>query len=159
MLTLNAHAKINFFLKVFGKRPDGYHDIESLMLPLELHDRLELEEADSGISLWCDRTDLGDVKQNLVYRAAKLLEPKCRKLKGINIRLHKNTPVAAGLGGGSSDAAAALMGLNRLWELDLSLPQLSDLAARLGSDVPFFILNKPAIATGRGCNGCQPQGE
>ena len=146
-LALRAPAKINWFLSVIGKRGDGYHEISSVMQCVSLFDSISLERSGS-IELVTDM-DL-PAEQNLIYKAAVLLRDFAGYKGGAVISLKKNIPSAAGLGGGSSDAAAALLGLNRLWELNLPVPVLAELAGRIGSDVPFFIGGPLALAEGRG---------
>ena len=146
-----APAKINLFLEVLGKRPDGYHDIETLILALELFDEITLGADDSGnISLACDDPELSTGSDNLALKAARLLQERTGYGQGARIWLAKRIPWAAGLGGGSSDAAATLAGLNELWELGLSTEQLSSIGQELGSDVPFFFHTPAALCTGRG---------
>ena len=147
-ISIRAHAKINLTLEVLGRGDDGYHQIVSIIQTIDLHDTLTLEPA-PDITLECDRPEL-DFEDNLVLRAAHLLQESANAEKGARIVLHKKVPVSAGLGGGSSDAAAALKGLNRLWGLGLSIDDLSPLAARLGSDVPFFLHGGTAMVQGRG---------
>ena len=147
-LTVNAYAKVNLTLEVLGRRPDGYHEIVSVMQTVDLHDVLELTPAD-GVTLECDRPGLG-TPDNLALRAAAALRTVAGVRDGVHIELRKAIPVAAGLGGGSSDAAAALLGLNRLWGLGMSVGDLTPLAASLGSDVPFFLRGGTAMVQGRG---------
>ena len=148
MLTRKAYAKINLTLEVLGRRDDGYHDVASIMQTIDLYDTLTLEPADS-VSFECDVAELQS-EENLVVMAAKLLGEFARCDKGVEIRLQKRIPTSAGLGGGSSDAAATLKGLNELWGLGLSTSDLEPLAAQLGSDVPFFLHNGTAMVQGRG---------
>ena len=148
MITVRAHAKINLTLEVLGRRDDGYHDIASILQTVSLHDTLTFEEADD-ITLDCDRADLV-TRDNLALRAANLLREATGVLRGTAIGLRKNIPVAAGLGGGSSDAAATLLALNRLWGLELTREDLLPLAARIGSDVPFFLFGGTGRVFGRG---------
>jgi 4-diphosphocytidyl-2-C-methyl-D-erythritol kinase len=146
-----APAKVNLFLEVFAKRADGYHEIATLMVAVSLTDRLEFkEDATGNISLTSDQPDLDCGPGNLVCRAARLLQQRTQCSRGAAIGLAKRIPVAAGLGGGSSDAAATLTGLNRLWQLGLSRPELSALAGEIGSDVAFFLATPAAWCTGRG---------
>src|SRR5208337_4621655 len=147
MLTVKAPAKINWSLFVLDKRDDGYHNILSLLHCIGLYDILEFELSDtltleSGLDLPCER--------NLVYKAACLLKNYSGTEKGARIILKKEIPLGAGLGGGSSDAAFALMALNNLWELDLGKSELKVLGSALGSDVPFFFDGPLALAEGRG---------
>ena len=150
-LTLKAPAKVNLFLKVLSRRPDGYHEIESLMQKIELFDILHLSRQGVTISLSCPGTTLPEDKENLAYRAAHVFFSATGCNTGIKIILKKNIPVAAGLGGGSSDAAAVIIGLNKLLNTNLNQEQLIDIARSLGADVPFFVQDcSAAIATGIG---------
>lgn len=149
MIRLRAPAKLNLYLRVLGRRADGYHEIETVFERITLADELTVESAPSGISLTCDEPTLSCGLDNLVVRAALLLHEFSGTAQGARIHLTKRIPIAAGLGGGSSDAAASLIGLNDLWDLGLSREELLPLAARLGSDVPFFLLPE-AFAVGRG---------
>ncbi|RMG05490.1 MAG: 4-(cytidine 5'-diphospho)-2-C-methyl-D-erythritol kinase [Nitrospirae bacterium] len=148
-ITLRAPAKINWFLKVIGKRQDGFHDLQSLFLPVSLYDSLEIEEADH-ISV----TSIPFIPQeeNLIYKAARILQQETGVKLGARITCHKEIPLEAGLGGGSSDAACTLSGLNRLWNVGLTVEELRSLGAHIGSDVPFFIQPVPSIVRGRGEN-------
>ena len=148
MTTLSAYAKINLTLEVLGRRADGYHDIASVMQTIDLADTLSFEK-DDQVRLLCESPGLAS-PDNLVLRAAMLLQEagKCRQ--GVKMRLQKAIPIAAGLGGGSSDAAATLLGLNEFWKLNLPLQQLIPLASELGSDVPFFLMGGTALVKGRG---------
>ena len=148
MLTLKAYAKVNLTLEVLGRRDDGFHDIASIMQTVDLCDTLTFQEADA-VELECDREDLRS-PGNLVVRAAELLRDVARCRRGARIGLRKEIPVAAGLGGGSSDAAVTLKGLSLLWGLSLSLEDLASLASEIGSDVPFFLYGDTAMAYGRG---------
>lgn len=146
-----APAKINLFLEVLGRRADGYHDIETLMLAVELFDEITIGPAEVGdIRLSCDESSLSIGPDNLVWKAAHLLRERTGCNRGAAIALTKRIPWAAGLGGGSSDAAATLAGLNEFWELGLATPELASLGAELGSDVPFFFHAPAALCTGRG---------
>ncbi|MBI4432205.1 MAG: 4-(cytidine 5'-diphospho)-2-C-methyl-D-erythritol kinase [Candidatus Omnitrophica bacterium] len=150
-----APAKINLFLKVGPRRPDGYHDIETLFERVSLCDQITLSPARSGIRFSCDDPSLPGDERNLAWKAAALVQKRLGISKGISIHLKKRIPAAAGLGGGSSDAAAVLLGLNRLWRLRLSPNQLGRLALTLGSDVPFFVRGvSRAIGRGRGEKLC-----
>ena len=146
--TATAPAKINLTLEVLGKRPDGYHETVSILQTVDLCDTLTVESAShlhlTAPGLDCDEFD------NLVLKAARLLRASTGCILGAEMLLEKRIPAAAGLGGGSSDAAAALTALNQLWELGLGSQALADLAARLGSDVPFFLGSATALARGRG---------
>ncbi|MBI1811298.1 MAG: 4-(cytidine 5'-diphospho)-2-C-methyl-D-erythritol kinase [Nitrospirae bacterium] len=147
MFTLKTPAKINWFLSVLGKSEDGYHEILSLMQSISLYDYLTFEHSDR-IEVITD-ADIS-LEENLVYKAAVLLKEKLSVNKGAVITLKKDIPVSAGLGGGSSDAACALSGLNRLWELGLKDEELIKFGGMLGSDIPFFFKAPVAVVTGRG---------
>ncbi|MFU8795573.1 MAG: 4-(cytidine 5'-diphospho)-2-C-methyl-D-erythritol kinase, partial [Dethiobacteria bacterium] len=151
VLRVRAPAKINLGLTVLGKRPDGFHEIESVMQQVSLSDSLLIEPISSKESLFLC-TDPGLLsEENLVWKAAELLAKVTgRRLSGIKITLFKNIPVAAGLAGGSSDAAAVLRGLNSYWQLNLDQETLFEIGARLGSDVPYCLLGGTALARGRG---------
>jgi len=143
-----AHAKVNLFLRVLRRREDGFHEIETLIAPISLHDSVVIEPADR-LEFCCDQPGLaGD--DNLVLRAARAFFAETNLERQVRLMLRKKIPHGAGLGGGSSDAAAALRGLNRFFDAKLSNEKLSSLAAKLGSDVPFFLNEKAAICTGRG---------
>ena len=149
VMRLRAPAKINLSLEVLGRRPDGYHEVRSVLQAVDLADWVEIEEADA-LTLHVEPEGAAPAEENLVLNAAQLLRGATGATRGAAITLRKQIPVAAGLGGGSSDAAAALLGLGRLWALDLDQAQLGALAARLGSDVPFFLGGATALASGRG---------
>ncbi|WP_114679264.1 4-(cytidine 5'-diphospho)-2-C-methyl-D-erythritol kinase [Desulfotruncus alcoholivorax] len=148
-MLVKAYAKINLALNITGVRTDGYHELETVMQTLALHDVLELSPANC-IEITVDGADLPSGPENLAYRAADLLrcETGCRE--GVRIRLIKRIPIAAGLAGGSSDAAAVLRGLNQVWRLGLTREELLKLAASIGSDVPFCLSGGTALARGRG---------
>ena len=148
MLTLNAHAKVNLTLEVLGRREDGYHDIATILQTIDLSDTLAFEPAD-GITLECSEPELRS-PGNLALKAAHLLSESTGCGKGARISLWKEVPAPAGLGGGSSDAAATLMGLNEVWGLGLSVEELTPIAAELGSDVAFFLHSGTAMGLGRG---------
>lgn len=151
MLTIRANAKINLTLDVLHKRTDGFHQVEMIMQAIELADILKLEENQSGdISITANVAHLPCDQRNLAYQAAMLIRETCHVRTGVHIFLEKNIPMSAGLAGGSTDAAGVLLGLNRLWNLGLSLPELSQLGAKLGSDVPFCLQGGTMLATGRG---------
>ncbi len=147
LLNLRAPAKINWFLSVLGKRNDGYHNIHSLIQYVSLYDDLWFHSADA-IEVICD-VDI-PLHDNLVYKAATLLQKYTSCRKGIKIYVHKNIPMSAGLGGGSSDAAFALLGLNTLWGLGLTKRELTAIGLEIGSDVPFFLNGPAALVEGRG---------
>jgi len=146
-----APAKVNLFLEVLARRSDGYHDVATLMVAVGLYDRLEFREDRSGkVTLHCDWPGLSTGPENLVTRAADLLRRRTCCQSGAEIRLEKRIPLAAGLAGGSSDAAATLAALNQIWALGLSRTDLMALGAELGSDVAFFLAASAAWCTGRG---------
>ncbi len=151
-LSLEAPAKINLHLEVLGLRGDGFHELAMVMQTIDLHDRLRLSSsADGAIALQCDQPGLPSDGSNLVVKAAELLRERAgRPQLGARIALSKRIPVGAGLAGGSSDAAAALVGLNRLWGLDFSPSDLQAMAAYLGSDVPFCLPGGTQLCFGRG---------
>lgn len=147
----SAPAKLNLFLEVLGRRADGYHELETLMVRIDLADTLHLRPAPTGaIAFSCDDPTVPTGEANLVVRAAERLRQARGCLLGVNIHLCKKIPMQAGLGGGSSDAASALVGLDRLWELQTPSDQLAALAGGLGSDVPFFLHSPVAVCRGRG---------
>jgi 4-diphosphocytidyl-2-C-methyl-D-erythritol kinase len=150
-VVIHTPAKVNLFLEVLARRADGYHDLATLMVPVGLYDTLEFREAPAGsLELWCDAPSLSTGPDNLVTRAAVLLRQHGGRSVGASIRLWKRIPMQAGLAGGSSDAAATLIGLNALWRLGLGRGELAVLGAALGSDVPFFLAGSAAWCTGRG---------
>lgn len=151
MITRNAYAKINLGLEITGRRDDGYHDLVSVMQIVDLHDTLTFEEDDTEITVECDYPILAaEGKNNLVWRAARLLQETAQVGKGARIQLTKAIPMSAGLGGGSSDAAATLSGLGELWGISLPKREMHNLAALLGSDVPFFLEGTTGLIEGRG---------
>ena len=152
MLTFKAPAKINLFLEVLGKRKDGYHNLITVFLKINIFDRLYFKEtAEKEITISCADKRVPSNSDNLVYKAAELLRKKTGCERGVHIRIIKKIPIGAGMGGGSSDAAAALIGLNLLWKLELPQNELLCLAGKIGADVPVFILpDSAAIGRGRG---------
>ena len=148
MIKLQAYAKINLTLEVLAKRPDGYHEIASVLQTISLADTLTFEPNEK-LDFHCNAPNLQS-PDNLVLKAAKLLRETTGCTKGAVIHLTKRIPIAAGLGSGATDAAATLVGLNRLWELHLPLERLVELASKLGSDVAFFLYGGAALAKGRG---------
>lgn len=147
MLTLKAPAKINWFLNVLDRRDDGYHNVVTLMQCIGLYDTLVFEPSEE---ILVDTSVDIPVKENLVYRAAVMLRDSAAVRRGVRIRLFKEIPMGAGLGGGSSDAACVLMGLNTFWGVHIDYSGLCAIGARLGSDVPFFFSCPMALAEGRG---------
>ncbi|MFP3869387.1 MAG: 4-(cytidine 5'-diphospho)-2-C-methyl-D-erythritol kinase [Syntrophobacteria bacterium] len=150
VLSAWAPAKVNLGLRVLGERPDGYHELLSLMVPVGLWDRLTVQRRPRGIELSCPNSELPTGRENLVYRAAELLLSECRRCEGVRIELTKKIPVGAGLGGGSSDAAATLVLINELLDRRLGSRDLHRLAVRVGADVPFFLLGRAAVVEGIG---------
>lgn len=149
-IEIPSPAKINLFLEVIARRPDGYHEIESVMQLVDLCDCVRLARKPRGIQVSVAGAELPSGRGNLAYKAAALLMETAGLSAGVHIRLEKRIPVAGGLGGGSSNAAAVLAGLNRLYGLGRSREELREIAASLGSDVPFFLSDGLALATGRG---------
>jgi len=148
-MTVSAFAKINVGLRILKKRPDGFHDIETIFHRINICDELRFEESDH-ISLTCSDPMLPIDDSNLCIRAATILRQQFNISRGVHITLNKNIPVGAGLGGGSSDAARTLQNLCRVWKLNASSDELKSLALQLGSDVPYFLLPGTAYGTGRG---------
>lgn len=150
-LLVKAPAKINLSLDVLHKRPDGYHEVEMIMTTIDLADRLELSLLDKDeIHIVSHNRFVPDDHRNLAFQAAKLLKKRFGVKQGVTIEIEKTIPVAAGLAGGSSDAAATLRGLNKLWKLGLSIDELAELGAEIGSDVSFCVYGGTALAKGRG---------
>jgi 4-diphosphocytidyl-2-C-methyl-D-erythritol kinase len=149
-LVYRAYAKVNLYLDVRNQRRDGYHNIETIFQSVGLADELTFNERQSRISLTCSTSELDTSDQNLVVRAARLLRQRSGSKTGVRIHLEKAIPIAAGLGGGSSDAAATLIALNLLWDLQWPLARLRLLARELGADVPYCTAGGTAAATGRG---------
>ena len=162
-LVIQAPAKLNLFFEVLAKRTDGYHEIETLMCPIDLFDTLHFQEDPNGqLELRCRRVfgaggprgrglhEVPDGPENLVLRAVDLVRRRAGVRRGARLLLVKRIPAAAGLGGGSSDAAAALVAANVGWQLGRSRDELAHWAAELGSDVPFFLVGGPAVCRGRG---------
>ena len=149
-LEKQSPCKVNLLLNILGKRPDGFHELETVMHPVPVYDRLTFERGGSGIQLTCSEPNLPTDSRNLVYRAAEALLKAANIRGSITLHLEKRIPLAAGLGGGSGNAATTLLGLNELFGHPLALAQLGTIAVSLGSDIPFFLQDKPALATGRG---------
>lgn len=151
MLTISGYAKINLTLHVLGKRPDGYHNVEMVMQAIDLHDLIILrDKVEPGIEIRCDHPYVPSNPNNLAYRAADMLIKEKGARNGLLIEIIKKIPVAAGLAGGSTDAAAVLVGLNELWDLGFTREELMKMGGRLGADVPFCIMGGTALATGTG---------
>lgn len=149
-MRLASYAKVNFGLRVLGRRPDGYHAVKTILQTIDLVDEVELQLIPEEIELRCNHPAVPLGRGNLAYQAAQVLREETGTNEGVRITIVKRIPVGAGLGGGSSNAATVLMGLNRLWGLNLPQERLSSLAAQIGADVPFFLKGGMAYATGRG---------
>jgi 4-diphosphocytidyl-2-C-methyl-D-erythritol kinase len=149
-ITVRGAAKINLFLDVLGRREDGYHEIETLLQPVGLWDELSIKIIESGIELTGDDPTIRWDRENLCYRAAEEILGRTGRGSGVGITVGKGIPHGAGLGGGSSDAAAVLLGLNELLGLGLERDELIEIGLSLGSDIPFFITGEPAVCRGRG---------
>ncbi len=143
-------CKVNLLLNILGQRPDGFHELETLFHPVALCDTLEFERAGSSLELSCNDPALPVGQGNLVYRAAMAFLERAGIKEGVRIRLHKRIPMAAGLGGGSGNAATTLLGLNEIFEFPLPPAEVYRLTTQLGSDISFFLQPNPALATGRG---------
>lgn len=150
VITVKAYAKVNLALDIIGKRQDGYHEVAMIMQSIDLADTVSFTEQDGDITVSADIPALACDETNLAYRAAALLKREFNIRTGVHIELVKTIPMAAGLAGGSADAAAVLSGLNHLWGLRLSVDKLVELGATLGSDVPFCLRGGTMLATGRG---------
>ena len=147
---IKAHAKINLGLDVLRRRPDGYHDVKMVMQTIGLCDRLTLKKIPNGIEMTTDSAELSCGRDNLAYRAAELMFGTFHISGGVQISLEKNIPIAAGMAGGSTDAAAVMKGISRLYDLDLPLSRLMELGVSIGADVPYCILGGTALAEGIG---------
>lgn len=147
--TLPAFAKINWFLRIMGKRDDDFHEICTAFQTVSLHDKLTFSPSDE-IALTCDQSNIPTGEKNLIFRAGLVLRDKFKIKNGASIHLEKRIPAPGGLGGGSSNAAVALLGLARLWRIEVDLAELCEIGAALGSDVPFFFFGGTALGAGRG---------
>ena len=150
MVTVEANAKINLTLDILGKRPDGFHEVAMVMQSIGLHDTLTMEKTDGEIALSINVPWLKADEKNLAWRAAELVRQESGLTRGVRMELTKRIPIAAGLAGGSADAAAVLKGMNELYNLQMSEARLCELGARLGSDIPFCLMGGTMLATGRG---------
>ena len=150
MLTLPSFAKINWTLEILGKRPDGYHEVRTLLQTVSIADELTFELTGQGITIHCDHPEVPCDETNLAYRAAKLLSDFTGAGLGVRIRIAKRLPVAAGLGGGSGNAVVTLLALQRLWNVQVEPRDLFGLAAKLGADAPFFLIGGTCLGVGRG---------
>jgi len=146
----SSPCKVNLLLNILGRRADGFHDLETIFHPVGLCDTLSVERVGGGLALSCSDPRLPTDARNLVFRSAEAFREAAGVTDGVRIHLEKRIPLAAGLGGGSGNAAVTLLALNALFDAPLSVLRLHELAARLGSDVPFFLQDQPALATGRG---------
>ena len=150
-MRLQAFAKINLGLVVLGKREDGYHEVRMIMQTIRMYDQLDMRKSvEPGIHLTTNKKYIPVDENNLVWRAAKLMMDTCEIIEGVSIHLHKVIPVAAGMAGGSSDAAATLVGMNRLFHCGLSKEKLMELGVQIGADVPYCVLRGTALAEGIG---------
>ena len=143
-------CKVNLILNILGKRADGFHELETVMQPVNLCDEMTFERAGASLQLTCSNPELPTDSKNLVHRAATSFLAAAKISDGLKIHLQKNLPLAGGIGGGSANAAVTFAALNQLFDEPLSPEKLHELAAALGSDVPFFLYDRPALATGRG---------
>lgn len=149
-ITVTAFAKLNLTLDVLGRRPDGYHELASVMQSLELHDVITIQVTDGETEVWCDDPDVPSGRENLVFQALDVLRQSAAFHSGLRVEIAKRIPVAAGLAGGSTDAAQVLLGVNYLLGLGFTVRQLVEMGSRIGSDIPFCLLGGTALACGRG---------
>lgn len=150
-ITLRANAKINLFLNVLDKRPDGYHNIETIYQSISLHDTITLRKLSHGeVKLQSNIPDLPTDERNIVYKAVKLMMSETNTNYGVDIQIIKRIPISAGLAGGSADAAGTLVGLNELWDIGFSQDKLKELGEKLGADVPFCIIGGTCLGEGKG---------
>jgi len=149
-LEKKSPCKVNLLLNILGKRADGFHELETVMQPVNFCDELSFERGGNGIQLSCSDKSLPVNSKNLVFRAAENFLAAAKISDGLKIHLEKKIPLAAGLGGGSGNAATTLLGMNEIFGWPLPIKALENIAESLGSDIPFFLQNKPALATGRG---------
>lgn len=149
-LEKKSPCKVNLILNILGKRPDGFHELETVMQPVNICDEMSFEREGSGVQLTCSQPELPVDAKNLVHRAATAFLTAAEINDGVRIHLQKNLPLAGGIGGGSANAAVTFTALNELFGSPLPPAKLHELSAALGSDVPFFLYDKPALASGRG---------
>lgn len=149
-LTLPSFAKLNWTLEILGKRADGYHELRTLLQTVSVADELIFELRAQGIEVACDHPEVPCDETNLVHRAARLLSDLAAVSNGVHVTINKRIPTAAGLGGGSSNAAVTLMALQKLWQIKLAPRDLFTLGAKLGADVPFFFIGGTCLGVGRG---------
>ncbi|HEX4349279.1 MAG TPA: 4-(cytidine 5'-diphospho)-2-C-methyl-D-erythritol kinase [Verrucomicrobiae bacterium] len=150
MLQKKSPCKVNLILNILGKRADGFHELETVMQPVNICDEMTFARGGTGVQLTCSHPELPADSKNLVHRAATAFLDAAKISDGVRIHLQKNLPLAGGIGGGSANAAVTFAALNELFGSPLPLGKLHELAAALGSDVPFFLYDQPALATGRG---------
>ena len=150
-ISLKAAAKINLYLEITGNRPDGYHDLVMILQSIDLCDRVDIRKIGiDEIQVTCTNPEVPCDRSNLAYKAAALMQTNFPEIGGVEIAIDKQIPMGAGLAGGSANAAAVLVGIDRLWDLGLTQSQLCEFAAQLGSDIPFCVVGGTALATGRG---------
>ncbi len=149
-LSLSAPAKLNLRLDILGKRPDGYHDLLMIMDRIDLCDEVELRVIERGINVFCDDKTIPEGEANIAYRAVKEILAYSSRNVGVEVHIQKRIPIASGMGGGSSNAAAVIKGVNQLLKLKLPREKLMIIGAKIGADVPFFLFEGPAIASGIG---------
>lgn len=149
-MLIKAYAKINLTLDILGTRPDGFHEVSMVMQSIDLHDDVVVEKADAGIVLSVEGSDLPADENNLAYRAAAAMKENFGVKDGVRIKLTKRIPMAAGLAGGSADAAAVILGINEVFNLNAPMERLSEIGATIGSDVPFCIMGGTMLSAGRG---------
>lgn len=149
-LIIEAYGKVNLALDVIRKRNDGYHDINTIMQQIDLKDIVTIKDREKGIKIECDNPEVPVDSSNLVYTAWEKMKEKAKIDRGVHIIIEKNIPVASGLAGGSTDAAAVLKGLNKLWKLNFSTKELMDIGVSIGADVPYCIMGGTALAEGIG---------
>lgn len=149
-LTIKAPAKINIYLDVVGKRPDGYHELQTVMQSISLYDEVSVTKIPCGIQLTCDKDYIPTDERNIAYKAAKAFKDKFEIKDGVKIHLEKKIPVGSGLGGGSVDAASVLLAMDHLFEASVKKEELIELGKSIGADVPFCLLGKTALAEGIG---------
>lgn len=147
---IKAYGKINLGLDVLGKLPNGYHEVRMVMQTVGIYDELTFERTESGIEVTADAAELPTGEDNLIYKAARLMKDRYHIREGIRIHLQKNIPIAAGMAGGSTDAAAAMKGISRLFGLDIGLLELMEAGVEIGADVPYCVIGGTALAEGIG---------
>jgi 4-diphosphocytidyl-2-C-methyl-D-erythritol kinase len=150
MISLNAHAKINLSLDVLNRREDGYHNLKMIMQTIQLHDTIKIYEIQSGVEICCDAPYVPNNNTNIAYKAAEAILDRYKPGAGVRIEIEKKIPVAAGLAGGSTDAAAVLKGINKLFNLGIEQNELMQIGKTIGADVPYCIMGGTALAEGIG---------